>query len=363
MDNCPDDPGKTEPGQCGCGNSETDTDTDGIADCNDNCTELANADQVDGDLDSVGDVCDNCPADVNPDQLDSDGNGVGDVCDDIGCATLIVHAARHIVGSGTHPGSTKEPLTGIEVCVYDKSETSCARTTCGGISHQHYQCIVDMCTPVRCDVTDENGRVEMNLPAGDYIVISADATKTVLPDPLGVSASDLQCGQLMQKHLQQIIKVDGQKVPGKTTRRTGSELLIIEPEFVLWDGTVQLYPFVFETVGDWGVTATVAPPEGFLSDYGSLSAEVADEIEAVQFTVTEVGSDLVPTETTFEVTHKGKKEKIRSKVGILLTPGYARSRGFDEAALRAKGLIKDQGSVGGDIGPPAAQVAPRHPVH
>ncbi|MCH2162373.1 MAG: hypothetical protein MK085_10935, partial [Phycisphaerales bacterium] len=36
-DGCPNDPRKTEPGQCGCGNEETDTDEDGIADCNDPC--------------------------------------------------------------------------------------------------------------------------------------------------------------------------------------------------------------------------------------------------------------------------------------------------------------------------------------
>ena len=36
-DNCPNDPNKTEPGDCGCGTPETDTDEDGIADCNDPC--------------------------------------------------------------------------------------------------------------------------------------------------------------------------------------------------------------------------------------------------------------------------------------------------------------------------------------
>ncbi|MHC4443470.1 MAG: LamG-like jellyroll fold domain-containing protein, partial [Planctomycetota bacterium] len=342
-DGCSNDPNKIDPGTCGCGTPDTDSDNDGTPDCNDNCPNTANADQADGDTDGVGDACDNCPEVPNPVQEDSDGDGIGDACDEAECATLVVYAAKHTtIGLDSRPSSTKESFVGIEVCVYDKSEGSCARDVCGGISHQHYECIANTCTPVRCEVTDENGRVVMNLPAGDYIVISDDATKTVLPDPLGVSASDLECGQIMKKHLQQIIKANGKKVPGKTTRRTGSELLIIEPEFVLWDDTVQLYPFVFETIGDWGVNATVSPPDGFVSDYDSLSAEVDNEIEAVQFTVTEVGSDLVPTETTFEVSHKGRREIIRSKVGIQLTPAYARSRGFDVAKLRAKGLIKDR---------------------
>ena len=37
LDNCPDDPNKTEPGDCGCGVADTDTDGDGIADCIDPC--------------------------------------------------------------------------------------------------------------------------------------------------------------------------------------------------------------------------------------------------------------------------------------------------------------------------------------
>jgi hypothetical protein len=57
-----------------------DADGDGLADTEDNCSSVANADQLDTDLDLVGDVCDNCVNDANTDQLDSDGDAVGDVC-------------------------------------------------------------------------------------------------------------------------------------------------------------------------------------------------------------------------------------------------------------------------------------------
>lgn len=59
LDGCPQDPEKTAPGACGCGNSDDDTDGDGVPDCNDNC-----------------------PGTPNPDQADADGNGIGDACDD-----------------------------------------------------------------------------------------------------------------------------------------------------------------------------------------------------------------------------------------------------------------------------------------
>ena len=66
-------------------------------------------------------------------------------------------------------------------------------------------------------ITDENGEATINLTPGDYVIIATDFsfTKTVLPDPLGVSASDLLCGELKRKHLQQIVKANGKKVPGK----------------------------------------------------------------------------------------------------------------------------------------------------
>jgi hypothetical protein len=36
------------------------------------------------------------------------------------------------------------------------------------------------------------------------------------------------------------------------------------------DSTQELYPFVFETIGDWDVTTSVTPPEGFESTINRL---------------------------------------------------------------------------------------------
>ena len=261
-------------------------------------------------------------------------------------ADIAIRANKHTVGSGNFPGSIKEPLVGIEVCAYDKSAGSCARDTCGGISHQHYGCIVTSCAPVSCCTTDTNGECTINAPPGDYLVISDDATKTVLPDPLGVSASDLVCGELKQKHLQQIIRSDGKKLPGKTKKRTGSELLIIEPEFMEWTSTTELYPVVFASVGDWNADTEVTPPEGFVSDYDSLAEQVTDEIEAVQFILTDIGSDWIPTETTFVLTHKGRREVVLSRIGVKLSEKLAQAKGLDRdgRTLDAKGKpMSEQG--------------------
>jgi hypothetical protein len=106
IDQCPDDPYKTEPGECGCGVPDTDDDADQVAwclDCDDNDPDdyPGNQESCDGkDNDCDGDVdedfdsdldgytacggdCDDSNADINPD--------AEDVCDgvDNDCDTII----------------------------------------------------------------------------------------------------------------------------------------------------------------------------------------------------------------------------------------------------------------------------------
>lgn len=102
-DQCPDDPDKIAPGDCGCGVADTDSDGDGTADCIDTCPN--DPDKVssgicgcgvadnDLDLDGVVDCNDGCPSDplktepgiygcgVADDDLDLDLDGVVD-CND-----------------------------------------------------------------------------------------------------------------------------------------------------------------------------------------------------------------------------------------------------------------------------------------
>lgn len=90
-DLCQDEPGKTEPGQCGCAIPDTDTDGDGTADCMDECPENPDKtepnqcgcelEDADADLDGILNCEDNCPTNFNPDQADSDDDAIGDDCD------------------------------------------------------------------------------------------------------------------------------------------------------------------------------------------------------------------------------------------------------------------------------------------
>lgn len=67
-DDCPADPLKVDPGECGCGAVEQDTDHDGVTDCVDTCPGIMNPDQVDFDGDGAGDAC----------ETDDDNDGVPD---------------------------------------------------------------------------------------------------------------------------------------------------------------------------------------------------------------------------------------------------------------------------------------------
>ena len=87
------------------------------------------------------------------------------------------------------------------------------------------------------------------------------------------------------------------------------------------------------------MTTSVAPPEGFISDYENLSEAVTSEIEAVQFVITDVGSEWTATEVIHEVKHKGKKEKIKGKVDVKLSKKLAKSKEVD---IYGKKIKKDK---------------------
>lgn len=262
-------------------------------------------------------------------------------------ATIKVIARKFTVGWGSHPGVTRDPLVGITIGAYDDSPGSCARTHLSnhwGILWWAVPDIIQFCSPTNSAVTDSNGVAFIDVPPGDYVIATHFDSDDDgdLDQYLAQRVWNLDCGEVETERLLMIKLATGRRLACKYRRLTGSELLIVEPEEVIWDDTVQQYPFVLDAEGGWDVTVSVTPPEGFVADHDELSEDVVDDVGAVQFTVTEVGSDLVPLKADFVVNHNRRSIAVSSEIGIALTPDYARSRGFDVLQLRQRRLIVDQ---------------------
>jgi hypothetical protein len=305
--------------------------------------------------------CDDTDPTVHPGAVEVLDNGKDDDCnpdtpDEYAPASsyIDVRAVRYELDLGSRPPLNKN-FVQAQIKVFDNSPTSCVQKHYG-VSWRHREPVWDSCNPAQVhDVTTKTDGTFVNLsvPSGDwYVVVEND------PDGspgngdeiyAGRVVNDLESNQTRKANLRFFQRASGKWLPCKEWIRTGSELTVIEPEYVEWDGTAELYPFVFESEGDWSVTTSVSPPEGFVADYDSLTEEVNTNVKAVQFTITDVGSTWEAAEVTYDLNHKKKRERVSSKVDVKLSKELAKQLGLtkygeplEEAPGKAKGKGKGQ---------------------
>jgi hypothetical protein len=231
------------------------------------------------------------------------------------------------VGWGSHPYCGKEPLGNVPVRLYSKAQGSCAARL--GISWNHYDDIWNGCGynfVAEATTNVAHGQAVFSVvPAGNYLALAkyVQGSQTIY---LGASVGQLPQNSLVKKHLRVIETAHGKIIPALCYIFSGSELVVVQPEYVEWSEPTELYPIVYDSVGTWSVDASVTTPEGFVTDYSSLSTNVSSDMQAVQFTVTDVGSAWVPTKIKHRIKHKGKLHRHEANIGVKLTPEMAAAK-------------------------------------
>jgi hypothetical protein len=248
-------------------------------------------------------------------------------------SSIRVNCMEYIFGLGTRPGVTKQPIaynlaSPFDVRLYRRSDIENAKIT--PINHQTCNRIVTEVTAYRYTSVFISGEcVFEKVPQDSYVIIGVANGRTDykhLWSPVAADDPKWGVGEILRNL---ILMTDnrGKKSPGKTTKLTGSELLIVEPEYVEWTSAQELYPFAFESVGSWGVEVSIVPPGGFVTDYKALSQDVSSTLKAVQFTMTDVGSEWKATKVKYKIKHNKKTISLERTIGIKLSLKLAKEKG------------------------------------
>jgi hypothetical protein len=296
--------------------------------------------QIDCDNDTIVDYCVPYDAVIWDDPIYS-----YDVAQGIEPVTITLTAAQPAVVSdirimgtefyfdeGSKPKMTQEPLSGVEVRLYKISDCEAF-----GISEINFETYASIVTNENIPflLADEFAPGEYVCPKvaqDEYAIIgygNADTSYRHLGSP-SISETDPKWGKgEIVKNLILMTDMRGRKSAGKSQKVTGSELFIFQPEYVEWDSNQELYPFGFVSDGDWEVEVSVEPPKGFESDQKKITEVLSSEAKAIQFTITDKGSEWKPTKIKIKAKHKKMIKEIDDEIGVKLSKKLAKEKGLN----------------------------------
>ena len=233
VDNCPNDPNKTEAGACGCGVADTDSDNDNTPDCNDGCPNDPNkiaagecgcgVADTDSDNDNTPDCKDDCPNDPNKITAGACGCGVADTdtnnngtpdCEEAGLCPenntvtsdlgeqSTINAQKHLVTSGT------VQINGVVTFKAGESITLTPgfHATYGST----FSVLIESCTPVGSRIIKEDNLPDFNTISEQTVLDKLDLK--VMPNPFrGSTKIEYQLSKTLPI-LIQVMDVNGKVV-------------------------------------------------------------------------------------------------------------------------------------------------------
>lgn len=274
-------------------------------------------------------------------------------------ANAFIHlkAVEFEFGSGWQ-GVSKQPVEDMYVAVYD--EETCAEVANYGNwgwnannRAQYFDNILENCDPISEAVTDVDGEATIdvyNVP-GQHVVIAffekqigedllyqLYLAKRVQIDELD-STVDVKLGVMTYTSR---FNAKKRVLPLMGTTVYGSELVLYEPEYIVWEeGQVQEdFPFISVSEDTWDIETSLYPPEGYEPDETTKSTYVEGATETTVFEVTEVGSTMDYTRIEHDI-KEIRDGKVVQRVHLKHVIG-TKSHGRPEKFGRAKQIRPEE---------------------
>jgi len=202
---------------------------------------------------------------------------------DFGCSQILATATKVTVTSTSQ--QTQSSIGNLVVNFYETGSDSCSY-------NKQIGDVYNTCPALGSCITDAKGSCSVFLTAGQYLAV-AKSGPVYISTTVSNNIIDPYSGtQTYNKAEIFLIEYeDGEsssQIPGKKTVIKGSELDIIQPDYLNWEDRVQACPFILSSEDAWLVNILLQLPAGVIS-VGPLSQSeiVLNDTKVMLFTIAE----------------------------------------------------------------------------